>query len=165
MAVKSHTSTQWAIAAAICTVFVVFAVLAIPYYTVTVANPFAGYPPGMPTVVESHSENGTEGPFQGTWTLALGILGGGVALVAAFLPSAREVRRLVFVVSAILFFGAAVFALTDVARSVPEAVSAGISARKGLGPWSALLASLLGVVASTCAAARVVADPAPPGGP
>ena len=142
---KRYTAKQWGLAAAAGALFVLIAVVAIPYYIVTTAMPFVGG-------AETQSVKGTSDPFNGTWTLVLGLAGGLAASAGVFASMGAQNRRLIYGASALLYGVAAILAITDVTRDLPTASGLGFSASRGVGPYSALTMSLLSLIAAAMAA-------------
>lgn len=152
---------QLATIAAVCGVVAAIAVL-LPWYSVSMKMNLEGmgdlgsHVPGLAGAVSgsSKSVNGTQGDFNGTFVLILGLLGAAAAgLVAAkktdVLP--LDERQYLFVALGTLAL-AVILTLIDVFRDLPSASqssgSMSISAGKSFGLYLTLIATVAGAAAA-----------------
>lgn len=161
MDLKTMGAKQISLYAAICGA-VVFVGVLLPWYSVSYDFGAAGGLIGM-AGRQSHSWNGTEGEFMGTFTLILGILAGGLALLtylgkAGALPF--NAKQLAFVVAG-AFGLATLLTFIDLMRRTGDVSGTGVSAGKSFGIYLTFLAAIAGTGLSVL---LIQKSPAPPPG-
>ena len=146
---KQYTSRQWALGAAAAGIMILIAVVATPWYSVSMTLPSfpgIGDVPGFSGGTKSQSLHGTDEPFLGVWDIVLGILAAAAAAGAVIMAANANTTKAMLGASAALYLVVAVLGIVDGTRNLETGTFMGGSASKGIGPWSVTFMAVCGVI-------------------